>query len=145
MLDMPGDGAPRIMATSQSDLMRGWKAAAFRQDLFYRLGGVTIQVPGLRERVDDIPLLAEHFLAAGERDGTALRRLSPEARDLMRAYSWPGNVRQLENTLRRLMVTAGGTEIARPRSKPCWATSRRQNPCAAAGMAKSCRPRSRGT
>ena len=113
MLDILGDQAPRIMATSQADLSARMDSGAFRQDLFYRLGGVTLHVPALRERVDDIPLLAEHFLAKGERDLAALRRLAPDARDLVRAYSWPGNVRQLENTLRRLMVTSAEAEITR--------------------------------
>jgi two-component system nitrogen regulation response regulator GlnG len=113
MLDLLGDNAPRIMATSQSDLTARMEAGQFRQDLFYRLGGVTLHVPALRERVDDIPLLAEHFLARGERDLGVLRRLSPEATELVRAYSWPGNVRQLENTLRRLLVTASEAEISK--------------------------------
>jgi two-component system nitrogen regulation response regulator GlnG len=113
MLDILGDQAPRIMATSQADLAARMDQGAFRQDLFYRLGGVTLHVPALRERVDDIPLLAEHFLAKGERDLAALRRLAPDARGLVRAYSWPGNVRQLENTLRRLMVTSAEAEITR--------------------------------
>ncbi|MCA3446638.1 MAG: response regulator [Rhodobacter sp.] len=113
MLDIPGDPAPRIMATSQADLSARMDAGAFRQDLFYRLGGVTLHVPALRERVDDIPLLADCFLARGERDLAGQRRLAPEARDLVRAYSWPGNVRQLENTLRRLMVTSAEAEITR--------------------------------
>ncbi|MCA3443043.1 MAG: response regulator [Rhodobacter sp.] len=113
MLDIPGDPAPRIMATSQADLSARMDAGAFRQDLFYRLGGVTLHVPALRERVDDIPLLADCFLARGERDLAGQRRLAPDARDLVRAYSWPGNVRQLENTLRRLMVTSAEAEITR--------------------------------
>jgi two-component system, NtrC family, nitrogen regulation response regulator GlnG len=113
MLDMLGDSAPRIMSTSQNDLAARMEAGQFRQDLFYRLGGVTLHVPSLRERVEDIPLLAEHFLTKGERDLGMARRLSAEARDLVRAYSWPGNVRQLENTLRRLMVTAAETDITR--------------------------------
>jgi two-component system nitrogen regulation response regulator GlnG len=113
MLDLLGDNAPRVMATSQSDLAARMEAGQFRQDLFYRLGGVSLHVPSLRERVDDIPLLAEHFLARGERDLGAIRRLSPEATDLIRSYSWPGNVRQLENTLRRLLVTASESEISR--------------------------------
>ncbi|WGV17013.1 response regulator [Fuscovulum ytuae] len=113
MLDLAGDNAPRIMATSQSDLSARMEGGQFRQDLFYRLSGVTLHVPALRERVDDIPLLAEHFLARGERDYGSLRRLSNDARDLIRAYSWPGNVRQLENTLRRLMVTSSETEITK--------------------------------
>ncbi|MEY4981907.1 MAG: hypothetical protein RIR62_173 [Pseudomonadota bacterium] len=113
MLDALGENAPRIMATSQIDLSARMEGGAFRQDLYYRLSGVTLHVPALRERVDDIPLLAEHFLARGERDMGAVRRLSAEARELVRAYSWPGNVRQLENTLRRLMVTSSEAEIAR--------------------------------
>lgn len=113
MLDLAGDNAPRIMATSQTDLSARMEGGQFRQDLFYRLSGVTLHVPALRERVDDIPLLAEHFLARGERDFGSLRRLSNDARDLIRAYSWPGNVRQLENTLRRLMVTSSEAEITK--------------------------------
>ncbi len=113
MLDMLGDNAPRIMATSQVDLAARMENGAFRSDLYYRLGGVSLHVPSLRERVDDIQLLAEHFLARGERDFGTVRRLSNDARELVRAYSWPGNVRQLENTLRRLMVTASEAEIGR--------------------------------
>lgn len=113
MLDMLGDKAPRVMATSQSDLASRMESGQFRQDLYYRLGGVTLHVPSLRERVEDIPLLAEHFLAKGERDLGTARRLSQGATDLIRAYSWPGNVRQLENTIRRLLVTATETDIAR--------------------------------
>jgi two-component system nitrogen regulation response regulator GlnG len=114
MLDLLGDGAPRIMATSQSDLQARMEAGQFRRDLFYRLSGVTLAVPALRERVDDIPLLAEHFLARGERETGTARRLSADARDLIRAYSWPGNVRQLENTIRRLIVTSAEADIAKP-------------------------------
>jgi two-component system, NtrC family, nitrogen regulation response regulator GlnG len=113
MLDMLGDHAPRIMATSQSDLASRMAGGTFRQDLFYRLSGVTLAVPSLRERMDDIPLLAEHFLLRGERDLGTVRRLSPDARDLIRAYAWPGNVRQLENAMRRLMVTAAETDIGK--------------------------------
>lgn len=113
MLDLAGDNAPRIMATSQTDLSARMEGGQFRQDLFYRLSGVTLHVPALRERVDDIPLLAEHFLARGERDFGTIRRLSNDARELVRAYSWPGNVRQLENTLRRLMVTSSEAEITK--------------------------------
>ncbi|RVT84463.1 response regulator [Rhodobacteraceae bacterium CCMM004] len=113
MLDSLTDTAPRIMATSQSDLESRMEAGAFRQDLFYRLSGVTVAVPSLRERVDDIPLLAEHFLARAERDGLPRRRFAPEALDLVRTYSWPGNVRQLENTVRRLVITGAEDEIGR--------------------------------
>lgn len=112
MLDALSDTAPRVLATSQADLVQAMEAGRFRQDLYYRLAGVTLTVPSLRERVEDIPLLAEHFLGRTEPGGTA-RRLRPEALDLIRAYSWPGNVRQLENTIRRLAVTSADEEIGR--------------------------------
>ena len=113
MLDALPSNAPRIIATTQGDLSRRMEAGDFRKDLFYRLSGVTVQVPSLRERVEDIPLLAEHFLARAERDGAPSRRIAPEAMALIRGYRWPGNVRQLENTLRRLVVTALEPEISK--------------------------------
>ncbi|MGR3365416.1 MAG: response regulator [Maritimibacter harenae] len=113
MLDSLTDPAPRIIATSQGDLSGRIKEGGFRQDLYYRLGGVTIPVPALRERLEDIPSLAEHFLARAERDGMTPRVLSKEATEVLRAYPWPGNVRQLENTVQRLMVTGSEAEISR--------------------------------
>ncbi len=113
MLDSFTDGGPRILSTSQADLTSKLESGAFRQDLYYRLGGVSLAVPALRERVEDIPLLAEHFLARAERDGLPLRKLSGEALDLIRAYSWPGNVRQLENSIRRMSITGGEETIGR--------------------------------
>ncbi|SLN15819.1 response regulator [Pseudooctadecabacter jejudonensis] len=113
MLDALGDTAPRIMATSRSDLLESLDEGRVREDLYYRLAGVTVTVPALRDRVDDIPLLAEHFLLRAERDGAPQRVLGSSAQDLMRAYTWPGNVRQLENVVRRLVVTATSDEIGR--------------------------------
>jgi two-component system nitrogen regulation response regulator GlnG len=113
MLDVMGEPAPRIMATSQSDLQAKMESGGFRQDLYYRLGGVVLAVPPLRERVEDIPLLAEHFLARGERDGGQRRALSKEAMAAVRAHPWPGNVRQLENILKRLQATASEPEISK--------------------------------
>ncbi|MEY4304382.1 MAG: hypothetical protein RIT52_557 [Pseudomonadota bacterium] len=113
MLDVMGDQGPRIMATSQADLAAHMEAGKFRKDLYYRLAGVTLSVPPLRERVDDIPLLAEHVLARAERELGTARRLSSDALAFVRAHPWPGNVRQLENTLRRLMVTATEPEITK--------------------------------
>ena len=113
MLDVMGDQGPRIMATSQADLSARLEAGQFRKDLYYRIAGVALAVPPLRERVDDIPLLAEHVLARAERDLGTARRLSAEALAFVRAHPWPGNVRQLENTLRRLMATATEPEISR--------------------------------
>jgi len=111
MLDGLGTEGPRILSTSQADLAERMEAGSFRQDLYYRLGGVVLAVPPLRDRVEDVALLADHFLARAERDGLAPRRLADAALDMIRAYSWPGNVRQLENTLRRLVVTSAGEVI----------------------------------
>jgi two-component system nitrogen regulation response regulator GlnG len=113
MLDSFTDNAPRIMATSQADLARKLDQGTFRQDLFYRLGGVTLDIPSLRERVEDISLLADHFFLRAERDGLPLRRFAAGAVDLIRAYSWPGNVRQLENAIRRLAITGGEDDVTR--------------------------------
>ncbi|MDA7426962.1 response regulator [Primorskyibacter aestuariivivens] len=113
MIDTPGDHVPRFMATSQGDLAQALDKGRVRQDLYYRLSGASIAVPSLRERVEDIALLTEHFLARAERDGAPKRWLSDEARELFRAYSWPGNVRQLENAVRRLSLTSRADEITR--------------------------------
>ncbi|MGV6803664.1 MAG: response regulator [Ruegeria sp.] len=113
MMDTPGDHVPRFMATSQSDLTEAMNSGRVRQDLYYRLCGATIHVPALRERVDDIMLLTEHFLAREERENGMKRWLGPEAIELVRRYSWPGNVRQLENAVRRLSLTSRSDEISK--------------------------------
>ncbi|MDF1718421.1 MAG: sigma-54 dependent transcriptional regulator [Antarcticimicrobium sp.] len=113
MMDAPGDHVPRFMATSQGNATKEMEEGRLRQDLYYRLSGTNIHVPALRERVDDIPLLADHFLARFEREGAPKRNLGEEAEALVRAYSWPGNVRQLENALRRLVLTGRAEEISR--------------------------------
>jgi two-component system, NtrC family, nitrogen regulation response regulator GlnG len=113
MIDTPGDHVPRFMATGQGNLAEAMEEGRVRKDLYYRLSGATLNVPALRERVDDIGLLADHFLARAEREGSPKRWLSDEALDLFRAYSWPGNVRQLENAIRRLVLTSRADEISR--------------------------------
>ncbi|SMX36236.1 response regulator [Maliponia aquimaris] len=113
MMDVPGDHAPRFLASSQRDPQTLIEDRRVRQDLFYRLDGAAIAVPSLRERVEDIPLLAEHFLNRAEREGAPKRWLSSGAADLFRVYSWPGNVRQLENAIRRLSLTSRAEEITR--------------------------------
>ncbi len=113
MMDAPADHVPRFMATSLGRLADRLEEGRLREDLYYRLSGAVVEVPSLRARVDDIPLLAEHFLIRAERDGQPARRLSEDAMDLMRAYSWPGNVRQLENAVQRLGLTARTDQISR--------------------------------
>jgi len=99
----------RIVAATNKDLARAIKDGTFREDLFYRLNVVLIQMPPLRERKSDIPLLVQHFL---EKYNTRLRKdirgISPEALDLLVRHDWPGNVRELENTVERLMVLSNG-------------------------------------
>ncbi len=128
MLDSFTDNAPRVLATSQADLARMMEEGDFRQDLFYRIGGVTVTVPSLRERLDDIPLLAEHFLARSERDGQPPRCFGKDAIELIRAYSWPGNVRQLENTIRRLAVTSSEEVISRSEAESVLANQPAMEP-----------------
>ncbi len=113
MMDAPGDRAPRFMATSLGRLADRLADGGLREDLYYRLSGAVVEVPALRARVDDIPLLIEHFLARAEREGQPARRFAREAMELMRAYSWPGNVRQLENMVQRIGLTARGAEVSR--------------------------------
>ncbi|MEQ9258077.1 MAG: response regulator [Roseovarius sp.] len=113
MMDAPGDHVPRFMATSLGRLADRLETGELREDLYYRLSGAVVEVPALRTRVDDIPLLIEHFMARAEREGQPARHLSDEAMELMRAYSWPGNVRQLENMVQRIGLTARGVEITR--------------------------------
>ncbi|UWQ39135.1 sigma-54 dependent transcriptional regulator [Leisingera aquaemixtae] len=111
MMDSPGDHAPRFIASSQKDLAAAMEAGALRQDLYYRICGTALHVPALRERVEDIPLLSEHFLIRSENEGAPHRVLSEGAREVLRHFGWPGNVRQLENAVRRLALTARGEEI----------------------------------
>jgi two-component system response regulator HydG len=99
----------RIIAATNKDLTQAIKGGTFREDLFYRLNVVLIQMPPLRERKNDIPLLAQHFLEKyNARLGKDIRGLSPDALELMRRHDWPGNVRELENTVERLVVLSSG-------------------------------------
>jgi two-component system nitrogen regulation response regulator GlnG len=92
----------RIVAATNQDLEAAVARRAFREDLFYRLNVVTIHLPPLRDRREDIPALASHFLNAFAREqGAAPKVISPEAMTLLLAYGWPGNVREMENVVKR--------------------------------------------
>ncbi|MFK7835640.1 MAG: response regulator [Sulfitobacter sp.] len=112
MMDAPGEYTPRFLATSQSDLAEAMQKGDLRRDLFYRLSGATVHVPALRDRVDDIELLAYHFLEGSDPSGTPTRRLSEGAAKIFGNYSWPGNVRQLEHAMRQLALTSRASEIS---------------------------------
>src|SRR4029453_5485821 len=100
----------RFIGATNSDLVKMVTDGTFREDLYYRLNVIPIQLPPLRERRDDIPLLVTHFLEKFS-PGTVMRVLQPAMRALM-AYAWPGNVRQLENAVERAVaLSAGRNEI----------------------------------
>ena len=102
----------RIIAATNVDLRRMMEEGRFREDLYYRLHVITIQLPSLRERKDDVPLLAQHFLEKyGEENGKVGMELTPDALDLLMEYDWPGNVRELENVIERAVVLCPGTRI----------------------------------
>ncbi len=102
----------RVIATTNRDL-REWAAKArFREDLYYRLSVLPIEVPPLRDRREDIPLLLEYFIGRiTAREGRARPKLTPEALKLLQEYSWPGNVRELENLCERVCVLEAGREV----------------------------------
>ena len=103
----------RVIAATHRDLPKLVKTGKFREDLFYRLNVINIPLPPLRERVDDVPLLAHHFLRRyAERLGKKVRTVAPEAIELLCGYRWPGNVRELENALERAVVLCRGDTVA---------------------------------
>ena len=102
----------RIIAATNVDLKRMMEEGRFREDLYYRLHVITVALPPLRDRKDDIPLLAQHFLEKyGQENGKGGLELAPEALDLLMEYDWPGNVRELENVMERAVVLCPATRI----------------------------------
>jgi transcriptional regulator with PAS, ATPase and Fis domain len=102
----------RIIAATNVDLRRMMEEGRFREDLYYRLHVITVQLPPLRERKDDIPLLVQHFFEKyGEENNKPGMELSPEALDLLFEYDWPGNVRELENVIERAVVLSSGSRL----------------------------------
>jgi two-component system response regulator PilR (NtrC family) len=102
----------RIIAATNVDLKREVEDGRFREDLFYRLHVISIELPALRERKDDIPLLVQHFLEKyGEENARQNLELAPDALDLLMNYEWPGNVRELENVIERAVVLSPGSHI----------------------------------
>jgi DNA-binding NtrC family response regulator len=96
----------RVVAASNRNLLRMVKQGKFREDLYYRLNVVRISLPPLRERPEDIPLLTAHFTEKYARPGQAPKEVSPAAMQVLVNYSWPGNIRELENVIERAIVTS---------------------------------------
>jgi transcriptional regulator with GAF, ATPase, and Fis domain len=123
----------RLIAATNRDLARAVKEGLFREDLYYRLNVIPIVLPDLKERAEDIPLLAEHFLMkyAKEAD-TPITGISREAMRVLLEYDWPGNVRELENVIERAVILGHGPQILpedlpahlRPSSLPVWRWTR---------------------
>ncbi len=101
----------RIFAATNKDLQDEVRAGRFREDLFFRLNVVSLTVPPLRDRREDIPRLVEHFLSQFRLPGQQAKSFSPEALPYLEGYAWPGNVRELANTIERLVLLTPGTVI----------------------------------
>ena len=103
----------RLVAATNRDLREEVAAGRFREDLFYRLNVVRLHLPELRERREDIPLLAQHFLLLyAQRNRKDVRGFTPQAMDALLRYEWPGNVRELENTVERAVVLLFGSHVS---------------------------------
>ena len=118
-----GDAIPidaRIMAATHRNLEEMVADGSFREDLYYRLEVVPIEVPPLRLRSTDIPDLAQHFRREiNAREGRSVPGFAPEVLDKLSAHDWPGNVRELENLVERLVIVAGNREVAVRDLPPC--------------------------
>ena len=102
----------RLIAATNRDLERDIEQGRFRADLYYRLNVISVELPPLRDRIDDTPLLAEHFLKReAERTDDDLKSVSDEAMQVLQEYQWPGNVRELENVIERAVVLTAGKTI----------------------------------
>jgi two-component system response regulator HydG len=99
----------RLVAATNRDLAEAIRANEFRQDLYYRINTIALTLPPLRERPEDVGLLAAHFLEQNAAYGR--KRLSPAALRCMEAYGWPGNVRELQHAIQRAVILGKGDEI----------------------------------
>ncbi len=102
----------RVVAISNQNLRKAVASGAFREDLYFRLNVIPLTIPPLRERKNDIPLLADHFLKRfSSRNGTSMATIAPEALRLLTAQQWPGNIRELENTIERAVLIGSGPTL----------------------------------
>jgi transcriptional regulator with PAS, ATPase and Fis domain len=104
----------RVIAATHKDLTELVKKGEFREDLFYRINVIRLHLPPLRERREDLAILIDHFLRKHHRENQRTRGLSQEAMSILSAYPWPGNIRELENEIERLLVLGGDVEMIPP-------------------------------
>jgi two-component system NtrC family response regulator len=117
----------RVLASTNINLDAAVKSRRFREDLFYRLNVVSIDLPPLRERIEDIPLLVDHFLTRLKERRLPAKSLSRETLERLACYEWPGNVRELEHLVEQLVVTTPGPVIG-PDDLPSHIVSTREAP-----------------
>lgn len=127
----------RVIATTNRDLARCVAEGSFRQDLFYRLNVLPIHLPPLRRRVEDLPLLADHFLMlVAVREGKEKMKFDDDAIELLQSYRWPGNVRELQNICERASVLSRGRTISASLIRP-WLEEPRRDPPASPASASA--------
>jgi transcriptional regulator with PAS, ATPase and Fis domain len=115
----------RVVATTNRDLEKEVDEGRFRQDLFYRLNVVPMDLPPLRERADDVPELCRHFLhLIARRERSAFRHIEPEAVRLLQKYTWPGNIRELQNIIERASVLETDPAVIRAETVEPWLKSK---------------------
>lgn len=125
----------RVVAATLRDLEADVAAGRFRDDLFYRLNVVSINIPALRERNEDIPVLVKHFIKKhNKRLGLSIKGIAPEAMRCLMDYGWRGNVRELENCIERALVLSEGLEIVVDALPPAIRASATQNDRSAPGI-----------
>jgi two-component system, NtrC family, nitrogen regulation response regulator GlnG len=131
----------RIVAATNKDLRGLIQTGLFREDLYFRLNVVPLRLPPLRERAADIPDLARHFFHIAEKEGMPRKQIDQGALELMKAYAWPGNIRELENLIRRLAALSPHEVITAPviqgeleMAGPSLSAPRQSGPVAASGM-----------
>lgn len=101
----------RVISATNKDLEKEVKEGRFREDLFYRLNTITLRVPPLRKRIEDIDLLLQHFLTSDGWGGSHVKTIHSNALELLKQYHWPGNIRELQNVMERLKILCDGNEI----------------------------------
>jgi two-component system response regulator HydG len=117
----------RVIAATNRNLLTATRAGTFREDLYYRLNVVSIDVPPLRDRVSDVPQLVHHFVARfSDKFGKPLKAVTPEALEALTAYGWPGNVRELQNVIERSVLFARGESVTRDDLPAPIVTARRE-------------------